>query len=93
MKHQVKVSSQVIEFLSHLAPAPRKKLKEGLRGLAELSGDLKELEGPLAGFYRLRVARYRVIFDIKEDIVYCIFAEQRNVIYETFEKIVGMGGE
>lgn len=89
---QVEVLPQVYEFLRTLAPAPRRRLRLGISGLKEWSGDIKALEGELQGFWRLRVASYRVIFAVEMrhgiETVRCLFAERRSVVYELFARIL-----
>ena len=60
MKTRVELDPEVVDFVRSLAPEPRRRLREGLRGLAEEKGDLKQLEADLAGYARLRVGGYRV---------------------------------
>ncbi len=55
MKTKVEISDQVLEFVRSLAPVPRRSLRSGLRGLEDDRGDIKQLEGELAGWCRLRV--------------------------------------
>lgn len=50
MKNRVELDPQVAGFVRALAPDPRKCLRDGLRGLEEEKGDLKQLEGELAGY-------------------------------------------
>jgi mRNA interferase RelE/StbE len=88
----VEVSDQVWRFLRVLAPAPRKQLRDALRGLARGRGEIRGLEADLAGFYRLRVGRYRVIFTYsakeKERVVRCEFTEERSIIYQLYAEMV-----
>jgi len=60
--------------------------------LEDERGDLKPLEGELAGFARLRVEHYRVIVQFLSEsgkrIARCVYAERRPVIYELFSEIL-----
>jgi len=41
------------------------------------------LEGPLEGYCRLRIGSYRVVFSYANgNMIQCIFAERRSLIYE-----------
>lgn len=84
----VNLSAQVIEFLGQLAPEPRKTLRIALRRLEQEKGDIKSLEGKLAGYQRLRSGSHRVIFARKvrngRPEIDCIFAEHRSLVYEVF---------
>ena len=55
MKTKVELSEQVLNFVRSLAPEPRRTLRLGQRGLEQERGDIKQLEGELAGWCRLRV--------------------------------------
>jgi len=79
-------------FVKSLAPEPRRALTRAIKSLARKPGDVKALEGDLAGYRRLCVAGHRVIFteraEAGERIVDCLFAERRAVIYELFAEQV-----
>ena len=92
MKTRVELDLQVADFVRSLAPDPRRRLREGLRGLEDEKGDLKQLEADLAGYARLRVGSYRVIIrfyaDRGERVARCVYAERRAVVYELFSEIL-----
>jgi mRNA interferase RelE/StbE len=81
---KVLVSEQIVSRLRTLHPDHRKDIRSALRDLAKGKGDVKELEGRLAGFYRLRIGRYRVVFRYQDKHVEAIFLEQRSIVYELF---------
>jgi mRNA-degrading endonuclease RelE of RelBE toxin-antitoxin system len=85
---RVQVSEQILKFVQQLASQPKKRIRVALRELAILKGDIKELESPLDGYNRLRIAQFRVIFKVNEASVDCIFIERRSIVYEVFEKIL-----
>lgn len=80
----IKVSIRVAEFVRGLAQTPRRELRLGIRGLAHGRGDVRELEGELEGYWRLRVGSYRVLFLRSPSVVECVFAEKRSIVYEIF---------
>ncbi len=88
MKTTVELSEQVLNFVRSLAPEPRRALRLGLRGLSAERGDIKQLEGELAGWCRLRVKSCRVIFryemEASQRVARCVFAERRALVYELF---------
>ena len=88
MKTKVELAEQVLNFVRALAPGPRRTLRLGLRGLHAEQGDIKQLEGELAGWCRLRIQSYRVIFryemEGRERVARCVFAERRALVYELF---------
>jgi len=67
---RVIIRQRVRAFLQTLAPEPRRRLWRGLKDLAEDKGDLKQLEGNLHPFWRLRVdvrlARDRTHFRLRK---------------------------
>ena len=86
------IAGQVVNFLASLAPEPKKKLRAGIRGLAEDAGDTKDLVDDLSGYKRLRVGNFRVIyqeaFKHGRAVRECVFAERRNVVYEIFAQML-----
>lgn len=92
MKTRVELDPQVVAFVRSLAPVPRRRLRLGLRGLEEEKGDLKQLEGKLAGYARLRIGSYRIVVRFHahrgQRVARCVFAERRNVVYELFSEIL-----
>ena len=95
MKTRVRVGSQVENFIRALSPEPRRAVRQALKGLADNKGDTKQLEGKLAGLWRLRVGRIRVVYDIKavkgERVIYCFYASYRPVIYSILEQLLSSG--
>jgi len=80
---RVLVAKQVAEFVRRFPPQPKRRLRRALGDLAREKGDLKALEPPLHGYCRLRVGGYRIVFAYgKRGTIECIFAEQRNIVYE-----------
>lgn len=71
-----------------LAPEPGRKLRLALRRLEAEKGDIKSLEGKLAGYQRLQSGSHRVIFARRvrkgRPEIDCIFAEHRSLVYEVF---------
>jgi mRNA interferase RelE/StbE len=87
--YSVRFSPQLQAFVHTLAPTPRRALRTALGRLAQERGDLKALEGELAGYWRLSVGRYRVIFCyIAPHTIDCIFAEERQLVYEAFSALL-----
>jgi mRNA interferase RelE/StbE len=88
----VRVSRQVEHFLKSLAPEPRRRLRDALRGRQKGKGDIRSLEQELTGFCRLRGGRYRVVSHYvpgrEGPECFCDHAESRNVIYEHFAAIL-----
>lgn len=94
MKTEVRLSDQVNQYVRRQPPETRRRLKDALRGLAAGTGDVKSLEGSLAGYARLRVGGHRIIFateaGAKGPIVNCLYVNQRGIVYEIFEKLLNL---
>jgi mRNA-degrading endonuclease RelE of RelBE toxin-antitoxin system len=92
MKTRVNVSPQVTALVKSLAPEPRRKLAQSIKALADDRGDIKRLEGKLAGYSRLRVSGHRVIF--REVFkggarnIDCVFAEKRSIVYDLYIQLI-----
>ena len=99
MKIRVELDPQVADFVRALAPDPRKRLREGLHGMEQEKGDIKQLEADLSGYARLRVGGYRIILRFFTEgghhVARCVFAEKRAMVYELFTEILRgpSGGE
>ncbi len=95
MNARVVVRQRVKDFLQTLAPEPRRKLWRGLKDLARDKGDLKQLEGNLHRFWRLRVERMRVIYEPRsvagERQLICFFADHRSTVYAVLEQLLVSG--
>lgn len=81
----VRISDQVRNYIRALPPVPKKRLRAGLRELADLEGDIKDLERQLDGYCRLRVHQFRIIFKVHPEHIDCIFIERRNIVHEVFQ--------
>ena len=92
MNSQVVVRQQVHDFIAALAPEPRRKLWGGIKRLPNGKGDVIQLEGNLAPFFRLRVGKIRVVFEEKSvaggRMLVCFFADYRAAVYKTLSQII-----
>ena len=95
MKARVLVGPRVEAFVKALAPEPRQAVRRAIKALAEDRGDIKLLEGKLAPFWRLRVGKVRVVYQIKtvkgKRQVFCFFADYRATVYEVLEQLLAAG--
>lgn len=86
MNRVLRPAIQVVEFAKRLAPEPRRAVKHALQELRAERGDIRALEGTLAGYYRLRVGRFRIIFAYAADgAIEAVFMEERSFVYDLFE--------
>jgi mRNA-degrading endonuclease RelE of RelBE toxin-antitoxin system len=87
MKCRVQIREQVKLFLERLAPEPRRRLKLAMRALENETGARLALREQLAGYHRLRVGGYRVLFRyLPGRVAECVFAEERSLVYQLFER-------
>lgn len=95
MKTRVIIRQQVHDYLSTLAPVPRRKLWAGIKALADSKGDVLQLEGSLHPYWRLRVGRTRVVFQetshAGERVLVCFFAASRPTVYKIMEQMISSG--
>ena len=89
---KVRLSAQVQDLIGSLAPESKREMRAGLKQLAQGIGDTKTLQGELAGYNRLRISRWRVIFRYTPGAsgpeISCDFAEQRDVVYQMFSALL-----
>lgn len=92
MKTEVRVAPQVAGFVKSRAPVPRQAVKRGIKGLAREEGDIRPLEGKLAGWHRLRVLGYRVLYQETAEggvrVINCVYANHRSTVYALFEQLL-----
>ena len=92
MKTRVILREQVKDFISALAPAPRRKLWAAVKSLARDEGNVIQLEGNLAPYFRLRVDKYRVVFEEKavrgERHLICYYADYRATVYTALSQMI-----
>lgn len=87
MKYRVQMREQVLGFIESLAPESRRRIRLALRGLETEQGDCLALRERLAGYHRLRVGGYRIVYRyLPGRVIECVFAEERSLIYHLFER-------
>ncbi len=90
---RIELADQVVAFVKALSPEPRRRVRLALRHLQKNQGDIRALDGPLGGYYRLRIGPYRIVFTQTAKVsetpcIRCIFAERRDMIYEIFSDML-----
>ncbi len=85
----MRVADQVVTYVRRLHPAQRRAIKTALRALAAgRETDSKPLENELAGFSRLRVGQFRLVYrQLKNSELSCEFIETRKLVYQQFASI------
>ena len=95
MRTRVVVAEQVKGFLESLAPEPRRKVWRAIKDLSENKGDIKQLDGKLATYWRLRAGRVRIVYGQRavrgERRILCFFAEYRATVYAVLEQLLASG--
>jgi len=85
LNFKVEVGEPAASFVRRLSPEPRRAVKKALKALCTESGDIRSLEQELAGYCRVRVGKYRIIFRYRnEDTIEVLFIEERSIVYEVF---------
>ena len=85
---KISASEQVVEWLSRLAPEPKRRVRAAVRGLENWRGDIGALHGELQGFYRLRIGGYRIVFRVMpRQVIRLEYADTRDVVYEVFRQL------
>jgi len=79
---EVFVTDQVRDYQRALAPVPRRRVKAAIIGLADRKGNLKALQGELAGLWRLRVGEHRLIYRHHQGRIEVFYAAPRASVYE-----------
>jgi mRNA interferase RelE/StbE len=59
MTRPLRPAIQVIDYVRRLAPESRRAVRSALKELGHERGDIRALEGTLAGYYRLRIVSVR----------------------------------
>jgi len=86
LSYCVTVKQEVAQFQATLGQQHRRSLKRAILALSQEKGDIRALTDQLAGFYRLKVGQFRVIFRyLPGKKIECVFAEERKLVYELFE--------
>lgn len=92
---EVVIAPRVHESLRRMSPETRHRVRLAIANLAHERGDTKPLDGELAGFFRLRVGAYRVIYWYQvvksRRHIMCEFVEQRSLVYEMIENMIREG--
>lgn len=78
---QIKLSKQAIKFLSKLSATDRKRILTGIENLP--NGNIKPLQGKeYAGFYRLRINGWRIIYKQINDNIFVEQIGNRGDVYK-----------
>ena len=86
---KISASEHVQRWLIALPPETKRRVRGALRELANGRGEIKALRGELEGFCRLRIDGLRIVYSQhRGQVIHLEYADSRDVIYETFLKIL-----
>jgi mRNA interferase RelE/StbE len=86
MKFRVELQEQVRRHYETLGLTYRREVKRALKALSEGRGDIRALDAPLAGYYRLKIGNHRLIFRHAEGgRIICAYMNTRKLVYEIVE--------
>jgi len=85
---KIEYSKKAAKYISALDRTTKQRIKAGIEGLTEQppKGDIKTLQGYSDGRKRLRIGKYRIIYNYTSDgrieILYIINVDSRGDIYK-----------
>jgi mRNA interferase RelE/StbE len=79
------MSEQVDAFLRQLPPGPKHTVRLAISRLAHGDAGIKALKEELAGFRRVAVGKYRVVYLSLTEQVECVHAGVRKTVYKEFK--------
>ena len=85
---QIKYSNKAAKYINALDRPTKQRIKIGIEGLTENppKGDIKTMQGYSDGRKRLRIGKYRVIYNYEQDgeitILYIMNVDTRGDIYK-----------
>lgn len=86
MSFRIELREQVRRYYETLGLTYRRDVKRALKALSEGRGDIRALEAPLEGYYRLRIGSHRLLFRHAEgNRIICVYMNTRKLVYEIFE--------
>jgi plasmid stabilization system len=80
----VQYSRKALKFINAADRITQQRIKEGVDGLLETppKGDIKVMQGQPVGTYRLRVGKYRIVYEIISDTLRILNIGSRGDIYK-----------
>ncbi len=87
-KVRIEYAKSAVKYIESLDRPTKQRIKAGIEGLAETppKGDIKTLQGYSDGRKRLRIGKYRIIYNDKQDggieILYIMNVDTRGDIYK-----------
>ena len=89
-KWKLRFTPEAARLLSKIHPENKKYVKKALKELRQNPYTGKDLQEELFGFNSLRIKKYRIIYDIREDeyLLRIYYIGQRSDVYEQFRQML-----
>ena len=80
----VQYSRKALKFINAADRITQQRIKAGIDGLLEIpsKGDIKVMQGQPVGTYRLRVGKYRIVYEVISDTLRVLDVGSRGDIYK-----------
>ena len=87
--YRLVIRTAAVEVIRHLPPGIKRAVRAALDSIADDPSIGEPLHGELAGRFKFRVRRYRVIFGVDRDkrLLNVIAVGHRRSIYEEFAEV------
>lgn len=85
---KIEYAKSAVKYIESLDRPTKQRIRKGIEGLAESppKGDIKMLQGYSDGRKRLRIGKYRIIYNSKQDgkieILYIMNIDTRGDVYK-----------
>ena len=89
-KWKLRFTPEAARLLSKIHPENKKYIKKALKELRQNPYTGKDLQEELFGFNSLRIKKYRIIYDMREDeyLLRIYYIGQRSNVYEQFRQML-----
>jgi addiction module RelE/StbE family toxin len=89
-KWKMRFTPEAARLLSKIHPENKKYIKKALKELRQNPYTGKDLQEELFGFNSLRIKKYRIIYDIREDeyLLRIYYIGQRSDVYQQFRQML-----
>jgi mRNA-degrading endonuclease RelE of RelBE toxin-antitoxin system len=82
MKYSLVTTEEPQDFLRHLPPALKKKIKQALQDIVENPSCGKALQDELKGLFSYKVGQVRIIYRVHDHSIHLITIGPRKTIYQ-----------
>jgi mRNA-degrading endonuclease RelE of RelBE toxin-antitoxin system len=89
-KWKLRFTPEAARLLSKIHPENKQYIKKALKELRQNPYTGKDLQEELFGFNSLRIKKYRIIYDIREDeyLLRIYYIGQRSSVYDQFRQML-----